>query len=181
MNVGTNDNINFNVAGDVHCFNNLRVQGTLTLKPGTYVINGGDVEFGSQSKISCTGCTIMLTNTNNSLTAPIGKLSMTAGSEVNMSAPTSGTYNGLLFYQDRRATTANNAVNTINGNSDSSFSGAMYFPKQHLQVNGNAGLEFNCAQFVAWTVEFSGNSGITNTCTGGGPPPIMGLHVRLVA
>jgi hypothetical protein len=35
----------------------------------------------------------------------------------------------------------------------------MYFPKQHLHINGNAGLTFDCAQFVSWTVEFSGNSG----------------------
>ena len=39
-------------------------------------------------------------------------------------------------------------VNKINGNSDSMFAGAFYFPNQQLQINGTAGLDFNCAQFV---------------------------------
>jgi hypothetical protein len=51
-----------------------------------------------------------------------------------------------------------------------------------MQVNGTAGLNFECAHFVARTVEFSGNGSITNNCDD--PPEderIMGRHVRLVS
>jgi hypothetical protein len=92
----------------------------------------------------------------------------------------------LLFYQDRRAVATSNNANHINGTSDSTFGGAMYFPRTHLNINGNAGMKFTCAQFVSWTVEFSGNSGISNTintsCNDGSDPnAILGRHVRLVA
>ncbi|HYC65276.1 MAG TPA: hypothetical protein VEC14_11145, partial [Reyranellaceae bacterium] len=59
--------------------------------------------------------------------------------------------------------------------------GAFYFPSQQLQINGTAGLNFNCAQFVARNVEFAGNGSITNTCSDYGNGSIMGKHVRLVA
>jgi hypothetical protein len=112
-------------------------------------------------------------------------VTINAQAQTNMSAPprdSTSPFAGILFYQDRRAQTSNSNVNRINGTSASTFGGAMYFPKQHLDVNGNAGLTFTCAQFVSWTVEFSGNSGVTNSCTGTtGPTPIMGRHVRLVA
>jgi hypothetical protein len=107
---------------------------------------------------------------------------MNGGAEIDMSAPTSGTYEDILIYQDRRASSTSSTVNKVNGNSDSLMSGAFYFPNQQLQINGTAGLNFNCAQFVARTVDFSGNGSINNTCTGGyGDDSIMGKHVRLVA
>jgi Flp pilus assembly protein TadG len=184
MNVGSNETVNFTPTegSTVTCFTRLRVQGNLTLGSGTYVIDGGDVNVNSGARLSCTGCTIILTNSDSGPSPTIGTVDLNGGAQINMTAPTTGTYRDVLFYQDRRATTSNSAVNKINGNSSSTFSGAMYFPKQHLQVNGNAGLSFTCAEFVSWTVEFSGNSGVTNSCPGGfGDNPIMGRHVRLVA
>jgi hypothetical protein len=61
------------------------------------------------------------------------------------------------------------------------LSGAFYFPTRTLDINGTSNLSFSCAQFVARTVNFSGNGSITNTCTGGGGGTITGNHVRLVA
>lgn len=180
-NVDRTTGLGADVAGSVVCVSDMSVNGTLKLQSATYYIDGGNFDLGSNANISCTGCTIILSNSDSSSTS-IGRLTMNAQAKSNMTAATSGTYNGLLFYQDRRAETSNSNVNHINGTSDSVFSGAMYFPKQHLSINGNAGLAFNCAQFVSWTVEFSGNSGITNTCTAGyGTKSIMGRHVRLVA
>jgi hypothetical protein len=180
--VQNNDVVDRSTETGVQCVSDMSVNGTLKLGSATYVIDGGNFDLGANANITCTGCTIILTNSDTSSTATIGTLNMNAQAKSNMTAPTSGTYKGVLFYQDRRATTSSSNVNRVNGTSDSVFSGAMYFPKQHLQINGNAGLTFNCAQFVSWTVEFSGNSGITNTCTAGyGTGAIMGRHVRLVA
>ena len=166
----------------VVCVSEIDAGGTVHLGSATYVIDGGDFTVGAQGRVSCNGCTIILSNSSASSTATIGDVDINAGAEINMSAPTSGTYEDLLFYQDRRAASGNNTVNKINGNSSSTFTGAMYFPNQQLQVNGNAGLNFSCAQFVARRVEFSGNGSITNTCPGGyGNGSIMGKHVRLVA
>ena len=135
----------------------------------------------------CASCTIILTNSNSGTSGvQIGTVDINGGAEIDMSAPTSGTYDGILFYQDRRAVQTNSNANMINGTSTSSFGGAMYFPSTHLNINGNAGLTFTCAQFVSWTVEFSGNSGISNTVNsscddGSDRNAILGRHVRLVA
>lgn len=147
-----------------------------------YVIDGGSFDIGSQSTVNCTRCTIILTNSDTGSSPTIGKLNFNANGQINMSAPTSGTYDGILFYQDRRAPSGSSEVNKINGNSDSVLTGAFYFPKQQIQINGSGGLTMTCAQFVSYTIEFSGNSSINNTCTGGyGDGKIMGKHVRLVA
>jgi Flp pilus assembly protein TadG len=173
------------VAGSIVCVSDMSVNGTLKLQSATYYIDGGNFDLGSNANISCTGCTIILSNSDPASTE-IGRVTMNAQAKSTMTAPTNGPYDGLLFFQDRRAVSTNSNTNHINGSSDSSFSGAMYFPSTHLNINGNAGLKFTCAQFVSWTVEFSGNSGISNTINntcddGNDEGAILGRHVRLVA
>jgi Flp pilus assembly protein TadG len=165
----------------VQCVSDISVNGTLNLGSATYVIDGGNFSAGSQAKVNCTNCTIVLTNSDGG-TPTIGTVDINGGAEMKMSAPNSGTFDGILFYQDRRAPESTTTVHTINGNSNSLMEGAFYFPNQQIQINGTAGLNFNCAQFVAYVVEFAGNGSINNTCPGGyGDGEIMGRHVRLVA
>lgn len=164
------------------CYSKIDINGTATLADGTYIIDGGNLEFGAQANVTCNSCTFILTNSDSSPTATIGSVTMNGGAELHLTASTSGTYEDILIYQDRRAPSSSSTINKINGNSASLMSGAFYFPNQQMQINGTAGLDFNCAQFVARTVDFSGNGSINNTCTGGyGDDSIMGKHVRLVA
>lgn len=167
-------------AGSVQCFSEMKIKGTLTLAAATYVIDGGSVEFDATATVSCTGCTIVLTNSDTSPTATIGSVTVTGTPHLDLHAPTSGYYKDMLIYQDRRA--ADGGLNNIAGDSASVFEGAFYFPKQELQLGGNAAMTFTCAQFVARIVDFVGNGGITNSCPGGyGSKAIWGRHVRLVA
>ena len=176
-----NDVVDRTADTGVQCVSDISVNGTLNLGSATYVIDGGNFSAGAQANVTCTGCTIILTNSNGG-TPTIGTADINGGAKLVMSAPTSGTYDGILFYQDRRATTSTTIVNKINGNSSSLMSGAIYFPNQQLQINGTAGLNFSCAQFVSYVIEFAGNGSINNTCTAGyGNNEIMGKHVRLVA
>jgi hypothetical protein len=166
----------------VQCISDLNVNGALKLGSATYVIDGGNFSAGASANISCTGCTIILTNSDSSPTATIGGVDINGSAQLNVAAPDSGTFKGILFYQDRRAPKSTTAVHKINGNSFSTFSGAFYFPNQQLQVNGTSGLNMNCAQFVSYVVEFAGNGSINNSCAAGyGDNEIMGRHVRLVA
>jgi hypothetical protein len=165
-----------------YCMGNMTLQGTVTLPNGVYVIDGGDFSVGAQANVTCAHCTFILTNRNNGTSGiQIGNVNINGGAQLNLGATTSGTYNNLLFYQDRRAASGTSQTNQINGNSASVLSGAFYFPTRTLDINGTSNLSFSCAQFVARTVNFSGNGSITNTCTGGGGGTITGNHVRLVA
>jgi hypothetical protein len=81
------------------------------------------------------------------------------------------------FYSTRAA--ADNSVK-INGNSGSTISGALYFPKADITFNGDSGMSANCMQIVAKDVQFTGNSSVSNTCTGVDYGAFTGKKVRLV-
>jgi Flp pilus assembly protein TadG len=176
--------VNANATASVSpgCYSKIDFDGNVTMADGVYIIDGGNLTIGAQANVTCNSCTFILTNSDSSPTATIGSVTMNGGAELHLTASTSGTYEDMLIYQDRRAASSASAVNKVNGNSASLLSGAFYFPNQQLQINGTAGLDFNCAQFVARTVDFSGDGSINNTCPGGyGDDSIMGKHVRLVA
>lgn len=168
-----------------NCFSSLSVGSnkTLTLPPGTYYINGGGAQI--HGNLSCTGCTIVLTNKDPASTT-IGQFDVNAGAEINLTAPTSGTFKGIAIYQDRRATDSGSA-NKINGNSSSVITGALYFPSQELQYNGTGNTTATCTMFVARRVNFTGNAGVTNKfkkladCSAAGLPSNAAIRmIRLV-
>jgi Flp pilus assembly protein TadG len=145
INVGSNKSVNLD-----------------TLFPSTprvIYVNGGDVNV--QGNLTCTECTIVLTNTSTASNATIGQFSSNAGANVNMTSPTSGTFTGIALYQDRRATDKTPG-DKINGNNSSIIQGALYFPSQELTYNGDGTTNAICTMFVARRVIFSGNNATTN-------------------
>jgi hypothetical protein len=105
---------------------------------------------------------------------------MNGGARISMTAPSTGTYAGILFYQDRRA--SNMATNIINGNSSSLLQGALYFPRQELQMNGTSGMNTRCIQIVARRVDWRGNTAIQNVCpANSGASSFKGTPIKLVA
>ncbi len=158
------------------CFKNFTVKGDLTLQPGTYIITG-DMNVNAAAKLSCTGCTFILTNDTPSNT---GTVDINGGAQVNLEAPDSGPYKGILFYSNRGADPDD--INKLNGNGDSMFKGAFYFPHQKVEFTGNAGVTFSCIKLVSWQLTFSGNSTIQNNCPAGWyGDRFKGRHVRLVS
>ncbi|MDH3473337.1 MAG: pilus assembly protein TadG-related protein [Rhodospirillales bacterium] len=63
---------------------------------------------------------------------------------VTLSAPTAGPYDGILFYQDPASDPT--LVAELQGGSDMSLSGALYFPGQEVYYAGN-----NVANPTTWT------------------------------
>ncbi len=164
------------------CFKGLTLNSDVTLT-GEIIIDGGDFDIGAQANITCNGCVIILTNKSTNANAQIGTVKINGGATLNMSAPTSGTYAGILFYQDRRAQDGNSANNQnhINGNSSSFFQGAFYFSGQEVFMNGTSGMSTACVQMVARRVSFSGNTAINNSCpTDSGAGAFDGSMIRLV-
>jgi hypothetical protein len=144
------------------CFRGNDILGTVNFAPGIYVIDGS-MRVGSQAKVTGTGVTSILTSsTASSNPSSIGQVTINGGATMQITAPTTGTYAGILFYQDRRAPYSDG--NRINGNSSSLFQGAFYFPSQGMVFNGTTGMQTDCIQLVARRVTFTGNSRITNQC-----------------
>ncbi|TIT00781.1 MAG: hypothetical protein E5W87_18150 [Mesorhizobium sp.] len=148
----------------------LSLSGSVTLSPGVYVIQGGDFKANSNANISGEGVIIYLAGSSG--------VTMNGTATVKLSAPTSGTYSGVLFYADR----ANLAgSNTFNGTADSLLTGALYFPTQAVNYLGNFSGKNGCTQVVGSTVQWSGNTSINQDCTSLGMREIPATQsVRLV-
>jgi hypothetical protein len=163
------------------CYKSLTIKGTANLAPGVYYIDGGNLDFNSQANINghADGVTFVLSNKSAAANATIGTINMNGGANLNLTAPKSGNYKGILIYQDRRA--ANDNSVKINGNSGSYIEGAFYFPKADFEYTGNSGVNSNCMQIVVKKVKFTGSSSVNNTCpTGSGASSFEGKRIRLV-
>lgn len=162
-------------------YSGMNIQGDVKFNPGVYYIDGSNFSVGSQATVTGDGVTIILssrTAANNP--GSIATVDMNGGATINLTAPTSGTYAGVLFYQDRRA--EDSGTNKINGNSSSKFQGAIYFPGQQMTFNGTTGMDIKCIQLIARRLDFVGNSAITNVCpAGSGANSFSGTRVKLVA
>jgi hypothetical protein len=161
-------------------YSGMTLNGDVTLNPGVYYVDGGAFSVGSQAKVSGTGVTIILTSrTAGSDPGSIATVDMNGGAQLNITAPSSGTYAGVLFYQDRRA--LDEGTNKFNGNSASKYEGAIYIPNQAVWWNGTTGMDIKCLQLVGRRLQFTGNSTITNVCPGaGGASAFAGAAVKLV-
>jgi hypothetical protein len=148
-----------------HYTNGMNLSGTKTLSPGVYVVSGGDFKINANANISGTGVTIYFTAGTS--------VSINGTATVNLSAPTSGTYSGILFFGDRSAT---DGV-TLNGTADSKLTGAVYFANQDVKYLGNFSGNGGCTQVVGKTVEWSGNTTINQDCTAYGMRTISALQV----
>lgn len=148
----------------------LSLSGNVTLKPGVYVIQAGDFKVNANAHITGSGVTIYLSGSS--------RVSMNGNASIKLSAPTSGTYSGVLLYGDR---TNLGGQNTMNGTADSLLTGALYFPTQQVNYLGNFSGTGGCTQVVADTIQWSGSSTINQNCTGLGMKDIPATQsVRLV-
>lgn len=182
--------VTVNVANDSdptkNCYTSMDIKGEVNFAPGTYYISGGDFTANSNAKINAlNGVTFVMTNVSTGPLAPIGNVDFNGSATVKIEAPDTGPFKGIAIYQDRRATdnasSSASSPNKINGNSNSHFRGAFYFPKQQMTFTGNASMSTACVQMVARRVYFSGSSAISNSCPpGSGSGAFKGRHVRLV-
>ncbi len=143
-------------------------RGTLPSNPVS--VTGG---FGTGAKFALTftppptGVTFILTGPT---AATVGTVSI-QNTTLSFTAVTGGAADGLIFWQDKKATGAG-ASFAGNASASTSFTGAMYFPSTSVTVSGNSTfLPTNCTSIVAGPITFSGNGSISKGClsiSGGG-------------
>jgi hypothetical protein len=131
----------------------------LKFNTGTYVIAGGGINVNGNATMTGTGVTFYNTTGSGGYKGII----LNGNVVLNLSAPTSGTLSGILFFQDRTIA-AGSASSTINGNSGSTIDGALYFPTTTLTYNGNSSSSgYSIVVADKWIV--NGNSTLGNNYT----------------
>jgi Flp pilus assembly protein TadG len=144
--------------------NGLSISGSssVALAPGVYVINAGSLSISGSASLTGTGVTIILTNATTP--SSTGSVSISGGTTVNLSAPTSGTTAGLAFFQDRAAT---GGTNSFSGGSTQTITGAIYLPNEAVSYSGNSGnAPAPCTQLIGFTLNFTGTSDFNANCNG---------------
>lgn len=176
-NKGRNINTNTTLQPGVYC-NTLNVSnGTVTLTDGVYIIQGGKFQVSGGS-VSGRNVTIILTCAVQPCTSSSSYAiaTLTAGT-TNLSAPTSGIWSGMLFYQDFNDPASNRDKDSLTGGANT-LEGALYFPTQQLAYTGGTA-SAPCTEIVAWTVTFTGGGTVGYNCAGAGVVAIGAGGVKL--
>jgi len=139
----------------------LTIQGAQNLPPGVYVVQGGDLKITANANVIGNGVTIYMVGNNS--------VQMNGNATVNLSAPTSGPYQGMLMMGDRTCGNCSSITETLNGTASSLMTGAIYFPKQGVNYLGNFAGVNGCTQVVADTIVWNGHTHLSINCSSNGP------------
>ena len=146
----------------------MSLKGDVTLKAGTYFVDG-DFLVNGNTTVTGAGVTIFLAEGSN--------VDVRGDTTLNMSAPTSGDYNGILFFGDRDG----DGENKFNGNASMHLTGNLYFPTQKVTYQGSYSGNDGCTFIVANLVEITGATKLGVKCKSDDTPrPKVYSLVRIV-
>jgi Putative Flp pilus-assembly TadE/G-like len=150
----------------------------VTFNPGIYYIYGGGISFTSaNSRIN--GTDVMFFNTDGRGVAGLPTTGFTKTSfapiiisgqpNVTLSAPTSGTYSGVLFYKDRNFSASYpNNTDQITGQTQPTLTGTIYLPGDNLLLSGGVSTGQNQPAIIADTIQVSGGADLKVQTTSSG-------------
>ncbi len=110
-----------NLSPGYYCGLNANSGSTVNLAPGDYSFDGS-VNIDSGSRLNGSGVMLYFQS---------GTLQINSGARVDLSAPTSGTYSGILIFQDRHDSAAPN----LDSGAQETLTGALYFPDATITLN----------------------------------------------
>jgi len=145
--------------------------GNITFNPGTYILLGGGLSISGAVNMTGTGITFYNTQGSGYSYGPV---SISGASNSTLTAPTTGSLAGILFFQDRTITSP--AASGISGASNDNFVGALYFPTSALTYSGASAGQYTI--LVAKTLTFSGAATVgANYSSLPGGSPVRGTAV----
>lgn len=135
----------------------LTINGSVTLRPGTYILESG-ISIGGNAVVSGSG--VFLYN-------KAGDLDFQGGSQIQISPPTSGPYRGILIYQPRSNASdlsLSGGTTVGAGNNDclneATLLGVVYARAARVTL-GTGGACLRASAVIAENVIITGNSRIT--------------------
>lgn len=155
---------------------------TLHFEAGLYIIAGGQIQVmggGTLTGDLVDGTTFVLTDAPHNK----GQVDIRGGATVELSAPSTGDWAGILFYQDRTSPSfqgSNPLTNKFNGGADLNLKGVVYFPQQAVDFTGGAGIGPGCLHIIGRQVLLNGNGTLNNNCNTAGTRPIAVPTLRLL-
>jgi hypothetical protein len=146
--------------------------GIARLNPGSYIFRAGLTTTGTGSLVLAGSGGVLLYNANASYPAAggvCGNLSLAGTGTMTLSASRTGSYAGMLVFQDRSC--ANGAAITVR--TGTSLSGTLYVPAATLTITVANSVTI-ASQIVAYELDLTGNNTLTMTFT---PAAVTGTRV----
>ncbi len=146
------------------------------MEPGTYIITGDasdSFSVSGQAAVTGNGITTYFDGDTS--------LSLNGQGAMDLSAPTSGSYAGMLFHGDPNADEATQY--SITGNGSAILDGIMYFPSGITKINGNGNTSSNTSisAIMARQLRFGGNGTLNfHFADDAVLPPILQSKLTLV-
>ena len=126
--------------------------------PGEYILKGAGLSITGNGTV--TGDEVMFyvdPTTTGILPDALQSVHLAGTADITLSAPTSGDYEDVLFYQD--ASSPPDLIAVFNGSADTALNGVLYFPNNPVRFSGN-GDPGGATSIVARTVTFTGNANL---------------------
>ena len=160
--------------GGIHIGNS-----TVTLNSGNYILVGGGLSTQSANSI-VSGSGVMIYNTYGQTDQgnySYSGNSIAANSSATFTAPTTGTYAGILFFDDRTAPANNPDV--YGGGATAVYQGVIYDKKNGITMHGNSSVNTQYTLVVADTISLVGTTGFNNNYSSlpNGASPIQQIMV----
>jgi hypothetical protein len=128
---------------------------TINFAPGVYILSGGGMSLNGNAS----GTGVMFYNTFDSNGQNFSPISVNGSGTINLTAPSSGPYQSMLFFEDRNAPAG--TINAIEGSTGLNLVGNLYFPTSELDLGGS-GSSTDVA-IVANTLQLKGTGQFTET------------------
>ena len=142
--------------GRTYC-GNQRINRDTHFAPGVYIFSGGEVRVNAGAALNGQDVTLVFVNG--------AYMHFNGNTEINLSAPTTGPYAGIVMMGSRNSP---GRRIVLNGSASSQLTGTLYFPVDDLSYIGNFSGVDGCLQIVASTIAWNGNSSVSVDCSAHG-------------
>lgn len=171
---GPKDGQNITLDPGKHCGTTFNGSPTITFKPGLHIISGRMI-INSGATVIANGVTFYFPDVGSEIRAN-GELKFTA------TAPTSGTYKGILMFE--KTSDANNNANkqqyVFNGSKGEFLKGVIHLPNRDVTYNSTTNQTNTITLVVNTIIMNSANWNIEPFSGGGGTTTTSGLSPRIV-
>jgi len=141
----------------------LRITKDVDFLPGEYVIGGEGLHMQGNAAITGDEVTFYFPDTVTGYSPGPSALYIAGTTDVQLSAPTTGDYQGVLFYADQNIDPDLDII--LQGGADMELEGVVYAKNNHMRFAGGSDGIDGWVVIVVDTIEFTGNSNISGAST----------------
>ncbi|GEO83249.1 hypothetical protein GCM10007920_01400 [Ciceribacter naphthalenivorans] len=170
---GTMDGQRITLKPGVHCATTFNGSPTITFQPGLHIIKGRMI-INSGATVNAQGVSFYFPDVNSEIRAN-GELTFTA------TAPTTGTYKGLLMFEKTSdaSNNANKQQYIFNGSKGEILEGIIYLPNRNVTYNSTTN-QVNRITLVVNQMIMNSSNWLLEPYTSGSSTPSTGAYVRLI-